>query len=138
MGEQDPDSIKRAALLRRIGITGVAALTGVAAVEGTADATQHPFNLDISEGGQIDTVEKAHHPATTSTPIQVENVQIIGSLSNLKVPTGWSYQIFQVASPYIEGTDENGGDHGADAGGYRKLAADFYVVVSRPTALTCQ
>jgi hypothetical protein len=142
MSDQNLDSIKRAALLRQIGITGVAALAGVAAVEDEADAIQHPFNLDISDGDSVGTLGR-RHPATLKAAISMGNIQIVGALSEVVVTPGWDYRIFQVDTPYISGTDETGLDHGGEDGKPKKIntkingITGYYVVVSSSSPITC-
>jgi hypothetical protein len=136
--------MKRVALLKHIGIGSVAALAGVVAVEDEADATIHPFNLDISSSPSLAPAIRppkpgspSAHIATTGTTIQVQHVQIITDPANLKVPAGWSSQVFEIANAYIKGTDENNTPHGT-GGGYTPLGEPVYFVVSSPNKFTCQ
>jgi hypothetical protein len=128
MGEHGADSIKRAALLKRIGISGVAAVAGVVAVEDDADA-QQPYNLGFGNSGPnaMKTLQRKPNPpghgAPTPAPAptlppssNVTSVHIVKDLSKFAVQPGWTYEVYEIATPFIVGTDETGAEHGEDYG----------------------
>ena len=144
MNEQIPDSIKRAALLKQIGISGFAAITGVATVEEVADA-QQVFNIWI-ETNPRHGCSRHPDPSPSPPPVSrpkagvtpVQTIQIVGELSEISFcEPSWHYKIYGMKTAYIEGTDENGRQHGTGelAPEPKKLQYGFYVVVGSPEPL---
>jgi hypothetical protein len=126
MSEHDPDSIKRSALLKQIGIAGAGVVAGVVAVEGEADATQHPFNLTIANSSTVKTKQGPSAKLVATQPI-VE-VEIVGKLSDVTMPASSVQYVFQVPNPYISGSDETGLDHAGEANS-KALKNDFFIVI---------
>lgn len=135
MSVEDLDSIKRAALLKHIGITSVAAITGVVAVEGDAGA-QQPYNLgfggSLGETFEITRTRKNRPPPTLPQAVLVSTVQIVTELSDVNVKPDLTYEVLEIATPYSIGTDEAGAEHGSDYGGTvspRKISKPLYFVI---------
>lgn len=143
MSDQDPDSIKRAALLKQIGVGGVATFVGVVGVEGDAGA-QQPYNLDFAASSSIAALLGRHHHSPLATPPPgtpnnaVSSVQIVTAPTSATYQSGWHYAIFSMTTAYIEGIDENGTQHGSDGNPTpKKLQYAIYFVIGSPNPMTC-